>query len=88
MNTAFLLMARYEGLPIIPVDVVCRDFFQHLSPEKFVRKVDAGELAIPLVRMEASQKAAKGVHIADLAAYLDRQRERALKEYRQLGGAA
>lgn len=87
MNTAFLLMARYEGLPIIPVEVVCADFFRHLSPEKFVRKVEAGELSIPLVRMEGSQKAAKGVHLADLAAYLDRQRERAVKDCRSLGAA-
>lgn len=88
MNTAFLLMARYQGLPVIPVETVCKDFFSHLTPEKFVRKVSAGELAIPLVRMEASQKAAKGVHINDLAEYLDRQRAAALKECRQLGGTS
>jgi hypothetical protein len=35
MNTVFLLMARYNGLPIIPVDVVCRDYFQHLNVESF-----------------------------------------------------
>lgn len=84
MQTIFLLMARYEGLPIIPVETVCRDFFSHLTPEKFVRKIGAGELAIPLVRMEASQKAAKGVHLSDLAQYLDKQRELAVKECRQL----
>lgn len=28
MNTLFLLMARYNGLPIIPVDIVCRDYFR------------------------------------------------------------
>lgn len=86
MQTIFLLMARYEGLPVIPVDTVCRDFFTHLTPDKFVRKIGAGELAIPLVRMEGSQKAAKGVHLKDLADYLDKQRERALKECRQLNG--
>ncbi|AEY69541.1 excisionase [Burkholderia phage vB_BceS_AH2] len=83
-TTAFLLMARYEGQPIIPVDVVCRDFFSHLTVEKFVRKVSAGEIAIPLVRMESSQKAAKGVHLIDLAAYLDERRSAAVKECQQL----
>jgi hypothetical protein len=67
MNTLFLLMARYNGLPIIPVDIVCDDYFQHLKPEKFLRKVLAGEIRLPIVRMESSsQKAAKGVPISDL----------------------
>lgn len=27
MKTAFLLMAQYDGLAVIPVDWVCRDYF-------------------------------------------------------------
>jgi hypothetical protein len=77
-------MARYEGAAIIPIEWVCRDFFRHLTPEKFLRKALAGEIAIPIVRMESSQKTAKGVHINDLAAYLDKQAEAARKECRQL----
>ena len=84
MNTAFLLMAQYGGKPVIPVDDVCRDFFTHLTPDKLVRKISAGEIAIPLVRIEASQKSAKGIHLTDLAAYIDARREAALKECRQL----
>lgn len=86
MNTAFLLMARYDGQPIIPVEAVCRDFFSHLTVEKFVRKVSLGDIKIPLVRMEASQKAAKGVHLTDLADYLDERRAAAVKECKQLSG--
>ncbi|HLK83549.1 MAG TPA: pyocin activator PrtN family protein [Xanthobacteraceae bacterium] len=84
MNTAFLLMAQYNGAAIIPVETVCRDYFSHLTVDKFVRKVSAGEIRIPLVRMEASQKAAKGVHLTDLAAYLDERRAAAVKECQQL----
>lgn len=84
MNTLFLLMAQYGGKPVISVEDVCRDFFTHLTAEKLVRKISAGEIAIPLVRMEASQKCAKGVHLTDLAAYLDVRREAALKECRQI----
>lgn len=87
MNTAFLLMAQYDGRAIIPVEWVCRDYFSHLTPEKFVRKVSLGDLAIPLVRMEASQKCAKGVHLTDLAQYLDRRVEAARKECEQLASA-
>lgn len=38
---------------------------------KICRKAEAGEIRIPIVRMEDSQKSAKGVHLSDLAAYLD-----------------
>jgi Pyocin activator protein PrtN len=50
----------------------------------------AGEINIPIVRMESSQKSARGIHLADLAEYLDRQTEAARKECRQLsvGSAA
>jgi Pyocin activator protein PrtN len=77
-------MARHNGLPVIPMDVVCSDYFQHLTPEKFLRKALAGEIALPIVRMESSQKTAKGVPIADLAEYLDRQIALARKERDQL----
>ena len=80
----FLLMARYNGLPLIPVDIVRRDYFQHLTPEKFLRKVLAAEISLPIVRMELSQKCAKGVSINDLAAYLDKRIEAAHKECEQL----
>lgn len=84
MNTAFLLMAQYDGRAVIPLDLVCRDYFAHLSPEKLQRKVLDGEITLPIVRMERSQKSAKGVHLADLAAYLDARREDAARELQQL----
>ncbi|WP_367189333.1 pyocin activator PrtN family protein [Burkholderia sp. Ed8] len=84
MNTAFLLMAQYGATAIVSVELVCRDYFSHLTVAQFVRKVNAGEIAIPLVRMERSQKSAKGVHIQDLAIYIDERRSAALKECAQL----
>jgi hypothetical protein len=84
MNTAFILMAQYNGLAIISIDQVCTDYFTHLTPDMFQRKVLAGQIKLPITRLEASQKSAKGVHIADLALYLDQQREAALKECAQL----
>lgn len=86
MNTLFLLMAQYDGAAVIPVETVCKDYFSHLTREKFLRKVNIGELEIPLVRIEASQKAAKGIHIQDLAAYIDKRREAALREAKALYG--
>ncbi|WP_374572346.1 pyocin activator PrtN family protein [Phenylobacterium sp.] len=84
MNTAFLLMAQYDGAAVIPVQLVCRDYFSHLTPAKLVAKISAGDIPLPLVRIEASQKSAKGVHLLDLAAYLDRRADAARKELRDL----
>jgi len=71
LKTDMLLLVRYEGLVVIPADLVCRDFFQHLSPEKFIHKVDGGEIDLPLVRIEGSSKCQRGVPLLDLARYLD-----------------
>jgi len=85
MKTIFLLMAQYDARVIVPIDMVCRDYFAPLTVPTLLRKISAGEIRLPLVRMEASQKGAKGVHVEDLAAYIDARRAAALKECEQLG---
>ncbi|UQS17262.1 pyocin activator PrtN family protein [Pseudomonas sp. HS6] len=88
MNTLFLLMAQYDGQAVIPLDRVCTDYM-HLTVEKFKRKQLDGEIDIPVVRLGAnSQKAALGIHLKDLADYIDRQREKATREQNQLMGRA
>lgn len=84
--TVFLLMAQYSGKAVIPVEDVVRDYFSHLNAAKFIRKVGAGEIKIPMVRMEESQKCAKGIHLQDLADYLDERRAAAVKECGMLFG--
>lgn len=87
MKTLFVLMAQYDGQVVIPLEHVCKDYFTHLTTDMFQRKVMAGQIRIPITRMEASQKTAKGVHITDLAEYLDVQRAAAIKESDQLNCA-
>jgi Pyocin activator protein PrtN len=86
LNTAFLLMAQYGGKAVIPVEDVCRDYFSHLDPAKFISKVGNGDIAIPMVRMESSMRSAKGIHLQDLADYLDERRAEAIKELKQVWG--
>jgi hypothetical protein len=84
MNTLFLLMAQYDGQAVIPLSRVCTDYM-HLTVEKFKLKCMSGEIDIPIVRLGAnSQKAALGIHLRDLADYIDKQRDKATKEQRQL----
>jgi hypothetical protein len=69
--TLFLLMAQYNGQTVVPIEQVCRDLFGHLTVEKLLRKALRGDIALPIVRIETSQKAQRGVHLVDLAAYID-----------------
>lgn len=84
MKTLFLLMAQYDGRPVIPLETVRADYFAHLSMDKFLRKTASGEIKLPIVRMELSQKSGRGVHINDLAEYIDTRRAAAVKELEQL----
>lgn len=84
MKTVFLLMAQYGAKAVVPIDVVCRDYFSPLTVATLLRKIAAGEIRLPLVRMEASQKGAKGVHVDDLALYIDARREAAIRECESL----
>ncbi|RUV63834.1 Pyocin activator protein PrtN [Mesorhizobium sp. M5C.F.Ca.IN.020.29.1.1] len=86
LNTAFLLMAQYNGKAIIPLDEVRRDFFSHLTLPRFLRKLSSGDIALPLMRIETSQKCAKGIHLRDLADYLDRRRQAAQREFAEMSG--
>jgi hypothetical protein len=42
------------------VDVACRDFFSHLTVEKLLPKALRDNIAPPIVRIGASQKAHRG----------------------------
>ena len=84
MNTLFLLMARHDGRPMLAADQVCKDYFAPLTYPVFLRKIAAGDIILPLVRMEESQKGARMVHLADLAFYIDDRRKLAQKEATQL----
>lgn len=86
MNTLFLLMAQYSGQAVIPISQVCTDYMG-LTTEKFKSKCLSGEIDLPIVRLGAeSQKAALGIHLADLANYIDRQRIKAKSDQDKLMG--
>lgn len=80
VTTVSLLREQYAGRAVLPVDIVVRDYFPHITVESFVHKVTHGQIALPLIRMDDSQKAMKGVHLLDLAIYLDRRKSMANRE--------
>lgn len=86
MKTLFLLMAQYDGQVIIPLERICSDYLTHLTPEKLKMKVAAGQIDLPVIKLEESQKAARGVHVKDLADYLDARHRSAKAEHDRLMG--
>lgn len=80
MNTAFLLAGQYDGRVVIPLASVARDYFD-TTEKTLLAKLERGEVNLPVIRMErSSQKSAKGIHVGDLAAYIDDRRKVARKE--------
>lgn len=82
-KTLFMLMAAHDGKPVLPVDVVCREYFAPMTLPVFLRKLSNGEIGLPMVKMERSQKGARLIHLEDLATYIDecrREGQRALLE--------
>lgn len=87
MNTKMMLILRYNATPVIPAEIVAKDHFQ-LELPGFLRKIRSGDIPLPLILMEDSQKCAKGVHIDDLSAYLDQRTEAARREAAHYGNVA
>jgi hypothetical protein len=83
----FLLMAQYNGAAVVPLEVVCQDFFSHLTVEKLLRKALRGGDRPPHRPNRAQPKGApRGGTSPDLADYIDKRRAAAIKECRQLTG--
>jgi hypothetical protein len=83
--TLFLLMRSITGKPRRHW-IRCAVTSSDTSVEKLLCKALRGDIALPIVRVETSQKAQRGVHLVDLAAYIDKRRAAAVKECHQLTG--
>ena len=86
MNTVFFLMAQFGPKAAIPIEDVRREYFSHLELNKFMRKLNAGDIPLPVTRVEKSLQSAKYISLMDLALYIDEQMARARKERDQLCG--
>ncbi|WP_199540425.1 pyocin activator PrtN family protein [Paraburkholderia kururiensis] len=88
MNTAFLLIAQFGAQAVIPIEDVRKAYFSHIDSEKFMRKLSSGDIPLPVMRAEKSQKSGKFIGMMDLAVYLDVQMEAGRREYKAMRSAA
>ena len=73
-STFALLVEKHGPRPTIPLEEVRREYFPHLARQMFHRKLRSGDIPLPIIRMEASQKSPRSVHMRDLATYLEARR--------------
>ena len=73
-------MSQYDSRAVVPLGTVRADDFAHLSMDQFLRKAGSGEIELPVVCAEASQKPAKGLHLEDLADSRDARRTTARRD--------
>lgn len=71
MKTTFLLMAQYDGMPVIPVERVCKDFFAPLTVDQLLCKIGLGEVSLPVMRTHDGPDATLFVHWRDLVDWID-----------------
>lgn len=83
-NTLWLLLGMYDGRFLIPLEEAVRDHFSHLDPKKLITKVNSGEIKLPVITAEDSQRSAKMIDLRDLASYLDERRQEALDRLAKL----
>ena len=79
--TLFMLMAAHNGGPTVRLDEVAELYFG-LSPRTAQARATAGTLPVPAFR--ATQKSPYLIHLLDLAAYIDEQREQAAARVQHL----
>ena len=84
MNTVFLLLAEFETGEI-PLDQVAPKYFG-LDSRKAAEKARTQSLPVPVYR-GGSQRSQWLVSAQDLAAYLDAQKEKARKEWKDINVA-
>lgn len=80
MDWRWLLLARYEGQPLIPAEVVCSDYFHPLTYKAWREMVNDGSISLPIMRMSPSKKAPLYISINHLADFLAKREAEAARE--------
>ena len=85
MKTAFLLLAQFDGQADIPLEDVAE---RYLGLDRKAARAKAAKGELPFAAYRApSQKSPWLVNVADLAAWIDRERERAERDRVQRAAA-
>jgi len=84
MNTTFLLLAAHDGKAVLRLEEVARRYLGLNNKVKIYHMANTGKIPFPIFKMDKSQKSPWLVSIEDFAAYIDKQREKAKKDFEVL----
>ena len=71
-DSSFLLAMKYQS-PVVPLEVIVKDFLPHLKIETAKKRAAVQDLPFPTFKAEDSNKAPYMVNIADVALWLNKQ---------------
>lgn len=85
-HSLLLLTFRYQS-PVVPLETVIGDYFDHMQIEEARRKANKQQLPFPVFRSEKDNKKSKWmVNISDLALYLDKESKIAKEDHLAMNG--
>jgi len=84
MNTVFLLLAAHDGKAVLELEEVAKEYLGMSNKIAIMQKAREGNMPFPVFRLGESNKAPWLVSVEDLAAYIDKQREKAKKDFEAL----
>jgi hypothetical protein len=79
MKTEFLLLAQFEK-PVVALEDICEEYFA-CKRHTAIQKAKAGTLDVNAFQLGESNKSPWMVHISDLAAMIDKRRDKAKRDW-------
>ena len=82
-DSSFLLAMKYQS-PVVPLDVVVKDFLPHLNIETAKKRAALQNLPFPTFKAEDSNKAPYMVNIADVAIWLNQKSQNSQQDWKNM----
>lgn len=80
-NTEQMLIMRYGFNPLVPLDLVAKDYLNDVKPEQYKKQAREGNLPFPVVINGKGKSFTYHVHVKALATWIDKASEAAAKDH-------
>lgn len=80
-NTEQMLIMRYGFNPLVPLDLVAKDYLNDVSIEQYKKQAREQSLPFPVVINGKGKATTYHVHVASLASWIDKVKEVAAKDH-------
>ena len=84
-DSSFLLAMKYQS-PVVPLEVIVKDFLPHLNIETAKKRAALQNLPFPAFKAEDSKKAPYMVDIKHLAVWLNQQSQISAQDWGNMHG--